>query len=73
MTTGSESLGSMKDGNYRPKLLSVSKEMYFAFPWVLVAYCMFTNMCVAGLNKASFLPQPVYVLQAWPVGTESLI
>jgi len=31
------------------------------------------DMCVSGLNKAPFLPQPVCVLQAWPVGTESLI
>jgi hypothetical protein len=69
----SESSGSIEDYILTQVIVSFLRSFYL-FIICLVMCFMFIYMdAVSGSNKPPIGPKPVFVLQAWPVGTESLV
>lgn len=55
-------------------IVSFLRSLFYLFIVCLLTCFLFINMdAVSGSNKPPVWPKPVLVLQAWPVGTESLV
>jgi hypothetical protein len=70
----SESSSTIEDYIFTQVVASFLRSLFYSFIICLLTRFVFMNMdAVSGSNKLPIRPKPVFVLQAWPVGTESLV